>query len=171
MFMPACLGKKTPAGSQAFGVGTTGFTVPDGYLTLTVTVLAAGGGGAQELGPPNGGAGGNSSVVGTGCNMLTYGGAGGLGGAEGDIATTAAHGGASGGTTNTTGGGGAGGAGQSFYFDGFHGQNGGNGGYSSRVFLPGELIEGSSLTVTVGAKGAAYGSSDSVNGSATISWT
>lgn len=183
MFMPACLGTKTPPGSQNFTPGTTSFVIPSGYETLTVT-MSGGGGGGVSLTAANvayaGSAGGNTYITATGVDMHANGGAG------GDIyyadpGYRAPGGTASGGTTNTTGGGSPGGnGGDGYYFGGdmmMYGEDGGHGGYSTKAFASGEIPEGITVSVVVGGGGAPgntganYPGTAGTAGYVTISWT
>ena len=131
--------------------GTYNFTVPT-YATLTVNVYGAGGGGGgiTTNGWPPGATQFGSVVANAGGGGVNAVGGGAFG----------ASGTASGGTTNTTGGGPAGGVGawnQSGDKNGTYneyGGDGGAGGFASRVYSPGQLTPGSTVTIVVAGGGA-----------------
>ena len=154
--------------------GTYGFTVPL-FNTLSVTTHGAGGGGG---GNTPGGAGGASA----------FGVVNGQGGGGGGIISTnpipGSPGGASGGDTATTGAGTPGGAGgHAQYGDKFgvydyFGGDGGAGGRAIKTYAAGALAVGSSITVVVGAGGAAGDPGANLanpapgsDGAVTISWS
>lgn len=184
-------------GSQSFTTpGTHSFVVPN-YVSMTVTVGGAGGGGNANYssdGNVQWATNGGSSSF----NAVLVGG----GGTKGNVATgsTSAGGGggvASGGDTNINGsnggncpvggpkaiggnggGGGAGkgGNGQSSFPDTSTGAAGGGGGWAQKVYAPGDLVVGASITVIVGA-GGQRGITDTggqgttgENGSVAITW-
>jgi hypothetical protein len=193
------------AGSQNFTTaGTHSFTVPH-HQTLTVQVWGAGGGGAgcSTYTEVQGGNGGSSSwngavVANGGARASTS--AGGAGGTAsgGTTNTTGQAGsthssygakggnGASGGaggaqrTSNGNGNGGSapggGGGGARFVSRGScNGDGGGGGGYSTRAYSAGTFVQGSSVTVVVGAggskgNGSTYDGGAGAVGRVTISW-
>lgn len=193
------------AGSQSFtAAGTQSFTVPH-HQTLTVQVWGAGGGGAgcSAYTEVQGGNGGSSSwdgavVANGGARASTS--AGGAGGTAsgGTTNTTGQAGsthssygakggnGASGGaggaqrTSNGNGNGGSapggGGGGARYAVRGVcDGDGGGGGGYSTRAYSAGTFIQGSSVTVVVGAggskgNGSTYDGGAGAVGRVTITW-
>ncbi len=140
-------------GSQSFTTpGTYTFTVP-AYNTLTVDVRGGGGGsgGMNHYGwtPGAGSPGGQSSFRGA---IIANG--GGPGSTDASYGYPGAHGTATGGDTNTTGGGAAGGPTGGGIMQGSY--NGGNGGRAIKSYAAEALLYLSTITVVVGAGGAAW---------------
>ena len=154
------------SGSNTAGSGGGGGGYAEGWLTVTpaqVLTITIGTGGTGGSGSGNGVAGGNTTIAGTGVNVITNGGGGGIGSSSYGASPGGAGGTASGGTLNLSGG--AGGSG--FTTGGGEGYPGIGGGTFS---TPSSFVAG----ITPGGGGVAGSNggsgSNGASGSVILEW-
>lgn len=169
-------------GSNSWGYGSYGVTIPE-YNTLTVEIWGAGGGGSNAAqGSYQATDGGTSYFAAPSGTVYAFGGTHGYFDASGEEVLTipGSHGSASGGDINTVGGGNPGGAGGSW--NTFNGAPGGYGGYVRRSWTFGQAgapVIGSAYTLVCagGGAGGVYEFNQALNGypgsnaSARLTWS